>query len=86
MMQADLRDVRYQRERAEHLLSRIAELGGPASAGGTVASARLHRDTGRDDQGLILVETHTHFDSSGNVLGSAVWRARSVNGRWERVT
>ena len=84
-MQADLRDIRYQRERAEYLLDRIAELGGPVATGGTVASARLQRETDHDDAGPLLVETHTYLDASGNVLGSAVWRARSVGGAWERV-
>lgn len=77
------RSAQYERQRAEYLLDRIAELGGPAISGGAVASARLRVDLEDGEAGPVRVETHTYFDANGSELGAAVWRAREVNGLWE---
>lgn len=74
-------EAAYQRSRAEYLLARIAELGGPASRGGTVHRAVL--STELRDAATTRVETHRYFDADGNPVGTATWIARKVDGGWE---
>lgn len=74
-------DAAYQRSRAEYLLARIADLGGPASQGGTVYRAVL--STELRDAGTTRVETHSYFDAEGNAVGAATWIARKTDSGWE---